>query len=62
MMKLSFKLLTLFSDPKQRLALFRKLEESTKLKPVQPPSRKQTQRKEYFQGIYCDIAASKFDS
>ena len=36
------------TDPKQRLALFRKLEETTKLRPVHPPARKP--RKDYFQG------------
>ncbi|XP_041367089.1 leucine-rich repeat and IQ domain-containing protein 1-like [Gigantopelta aegis] len=36
-------------DPHQRLALFRKLEETTKLNPVRVPARKVLPRKEYFQ-------------
>ncbi|XP_050408807.1 leucine-rich repeat and IQ domain-containing protein 1 [Patella vulgata] len=36
-------------DPKQRLALFRKLEETAPLNPVTPPVRKILPRKEYFQ-------------
>ena len=45
-------------DPKQRLALFRKLEENTKMKAVQPPSRKTLPRKEYFKGrvVYTAIS------
>ena len=39
------------SDPRQKLALFRKLEESRHLRPVQPPARKGVVRKEYFQGM-----------
>ncbi|XP_021360753.1 leucine-rich repeat and IQ domain-containing protein 1-like isoform X1 [Mizuhopecten yessoensis] len=37
-------------DPKQRLALFRKLEETTNVRTVVQPSRKTLPRKEYFQG------------
>lgn len=38
------------TDPKQRLALFRKLEETTKLSPIRPVVRRTLPRKEYFQG------------
>ncbi|XP_071100277.1 leucine-rich repeat- and IQ domain-containing protein 1-like isoform X2 [Haliotis cracherodii] len=38
-------------DPKQRLALFRKLEETTKLSPIRPVVRRTLPRKEYFQDV-----------
>ena len=43
-------LFIIISDPRQRLALFKKLEESSKMRPVAQPSRKTLPKKEYFKG------------
>lgn len=42
--------LTVVLDPHQRLAVFRKLEEMSKIYPVHMPVRRQPARQDYFQG------------
>ncbi|XP_060068248.1 leucine-rich repeat and IQ domain-containing protein 1-like [Ylistrum balloti] len=48
-------------DPKQRLALFRKLEETTNIRTVVQPSRKTLPRKEYFQARQQEIERKDLD-
>ncbi|XP_069132519.1 leucine-rich repeat and IQ domain-containing protein 1-like [Argopecten irradians] len=48
-------------DPKQRLALFRKLEETTNIRTVVQPSRKTLPRKEYFQARQQEIERKELD-
>ncbi|XP_046573788.1 leucine-rich repeat and IQ domain-containing protein 1-like isoform X2 [Haliotis rubra] len=47
-------------DPKQRLALFHKLEETTKLSPIRPVVRRTLPRKEYFQAREDEIQRQEF--